>query len=504
MDHTDTALPLDTPYRRGIPIVVVDPAERAIYAARPFAFGALNDATLPSEPAARARFIADLEQFLRTGDPGGFVVVEENLRRRYLVDIGAPERITRRVFATHPLLPDKLLVIGGVGVARPDEPHGRLTLHSPMPGTTLHRYFPTLSQAAMSAGRPTPAKGIRGAPNVDPLGGLSPGVAETKYRHVQMIAEGRGGIDPAQFPVIANVAWGTVGDDVAFYVYALPGQAIPVTELLHASDAAGTMRALQRYLRTGSELLRGLRHLHDVGYVFSQAHQGNVYVYPDEGVDRIVIADLDTLQSVRDFSRRTPKGEYLSPRAFANLVNLRVACTNVAHIAWIDFMLPVVRASGGRGLPDVGEIQASIVHSLLTAYLGLREGPAHNAIHHGLRQYYADLARRAPDASDPHTGVARLQDGDLYDTDVFGSVFTYTLMNAAYCRQFGARALSEGLTRESVMQLARPALARTPGPHDAAAIARASDEIVNRVIRERASDAMQELTRADRARSRGG
>jgi len=486
------ALPPGPRYQKGIAVTIADPEARAAYAALPLTFRAVNDAMLPADADDRARFLADLSAFLRTGMPGRFLVAEENLRDLYLVNIGGGYRISRKVYATHPLIPGWLLVIGGVGIVQPDVAHRCLTLQTPRPGTTLHRLFPGLPRTAMSAGYPTPRKTIQSNPNVDPVGGYSLRVAEAKYHHAEMIHAGNKGIDPARFPVITNLAWGTIGEGLAFYVYALPDTAIPASELLHAASREELVPALNRYLRTANKLMQALRHLHEAGYVFNQAHQGNVYVYQDaQGEDQICIADLDTLQSIRGFSPQIPSGQYLSPRAFAVLVNAQVASANAARMAWIYFTQGTIQKLRLTSLPGLDKIYASIICELLTGYLPIPEA-RQAEIFADLRRYFSQLDSQTVGTDGKPAGIQRLLDTELYETDVFGFIFTYALLDSTFCRTFGARLLTEGIRQAELVALVQksglPASNEPPEVLD-----RLMSQATSQLIEARSSQAMQEF-----------
>ncbi|MHB9032733.1 MAG: hypothetical protein ACYC6L_06770 [Anaerolineae bacterium] len=494
MPNPDDPLSPATLYSQAIPVNVLDPEARAAYAAQPLEFKAVNDAILPADEAGRSCFLEDLSAFIRTGVPGSFTAVEENLRGYYLVDIGIG-RVSRKIYATHPLMPGKLLVVGGVGIVRPDEARRCLTLETPRPGATLHRTFPDLLKVSMSAGCPTPRKTIESRPNIDPLGGYSLKVASKKWKHSAMIRQGNKGIDPRQFPAVTNVAWGVVGELPAFYVYALPANAVPVCETLQAASREEVVTALQHYLHAGHLLLRALRHLHQAGYMFNQAHQGNVYAYQDEqGEDQIVIADLDTLESIQDFSPKVAPGEWLSPRAFAALVNTQVAASNVAHIAWIDFLRGKLRELHLEQFPGIEQLYAGIIYELLSGYLGDSGAGFKADFYASLTRYFRRLAGQVQPA-DETAGINRLIRPELYETDVFGFMFTYILMNEDYCGTFGARPLSEGLKRKEE-QITKTALARMQGARDNEALARAVNQGLSQVIEERSREAMGEYLAA--------
>ncbi|MHB1355674.1 MAG: hypothetical protein ACYCZF_06825 [Anaerolineae bacterium] len=497
MNHSDTPLSRAKLYQEGIPITIVDPEERAGFASQALEFKAVNNALMPEDEDSRTHFLAELSAFIKTGNPGNFVVVEENLRELYLVFIGAGHRISRKIYATHPLIPGKLLVIGGVGIVRPDELNHRLTLQTPQKGMTLHRMFPDLMKISMSAGCPTPRKTVASVPNVDPVGGYSSRTAERKYRYVEMISEGKKGIDPLQFPVIANVAWGTVGVDLAFYVYAVPDNATPVCELLYAASREQVTAALGHYMAAGQALMRALRHLHEAGYVFNQAHQGNIYYYQDiKGEDKILIADLDMLQSIKDFSPKVPEGKYLSPRAFATLVNIQVASTNIAHMAWITFVQGMIKQLGSTVFPDIDQVYASIIVNLLSSYIAIPDEKQRSSIYTSIRSYFTELDRQVHTGANESRGIMRLINSDLYETDVFGFLFTYILMNDEYCKTFGARLLTDGINRKDLTQMANISIEQMKDKANNQLVARALNQAMSQLIEERSTLAMQEFIQA--------
>jgi len=483
-------------YSRGIPITVIDPETRAAYASQVLEFKAVNPTVLPEDDTSRNLFLQELAQFLKTGVPGRFVVVEENLGELFLVDISSQHRLSRKAYATHPLIPGKLLVIGGIGLVQPDERNHCLTLQTPQHDTTLHRYFPDLAASAMSAACPTPHKTIESIPNVDPLGALSPRVAELKFTNVAMIQEGRKGVDPTRFPVIDNVAWGTIGSDVAFYVYAVPAIAAPVGNMLHANSQQELVAALTCYMQAGHKLMRALRHLHEAGYVFNQAHQGNIYYYQDaRGEVQILVADLDTLQSVRDFSPKIPEGEYLSPRAFATLVNVQVASTNIARNAWIYLLQGTVKKLHLSAFPGLERIYASIIIELLSGYLGIDQEQARSSLLKTLSDYFLSLDRQNPSGANEAEGIFRLLKTELYETDVFGFLFTYILLDKDYCRLFGARRLSDGIKPVDVQR--RSALdSRRLASLSVQDRARLLDQVTSQIIEARSNEAMAEFMKA--------
>lgn len=448
---------------------------------------------MPETEQERIDFLSDLGEFIRTGKPGNFIIVEENLRDLYLVAIGDIHRISRKIYATHPLIPRKLLVIGGIGIVRPDEMNHRLTLQTPTQDLTLHQLFPDLAKTSMSAAHPTPQKTIKSIPNEDPVGGYSIRTAKIKYLNAEMISENAKGIDPLKFPVITNVTWGTIGTDLAFYVYAVPDNAIPVCELLHANNREEITKALDRYIHAGQQLMRALRHLHEAGYVFNQPHQGNVYYYQNEqGEDKILIADLDTLQSIKNFSRKVPEGRYLSPMAFATLVNIQVASTHIAYIAWIDFFRSMIRELGIDKFPGAEKVYASIICDLLAGYISIHK-IKRAEIYSSIRRYYNDLCRQVQSGDKKSNGIIRLMRSDFYEIDVFGFIFTYILLNDEYCKTFGARLLTEGITQSQVEQVARNTIIKTKKKVNSGAIARVINETINQIIEERANEAMQEF-----------
>ncbi|MCD6302860.1 MAG: hypothetical protein J7M15_04970 [Anaerolineae bacterium] len=501
MQYSEAPLSPEKLYSQAIPITIVDPAERARFASQSFEFKAVNEAVMPADQENRRDFLSDLGEFIRTGSPGDFVVVEENLRELYLVAIGSTHRISRKVYATHPLMPGKLLVIGGIGIVRPDEANHCLTLETPMQDLTLHQLLPDLAKTSMSAANPTPKKTIESIPNEDPVGGYSIRIAEDKYRNVEMISKKKGGIDPAEFPVITNVAWGIVGQALAFYVYAVPDNAVPVCELLHATSRAEIAGTLGRYIGAGQRLMRALRHLHQAGYVFNQPHQGNVYCYQDKtGKDRILISDLDTLQSIRGFSRKVPPGEYLSPMAFATLVNIQVASTHIAHLAWIDFFRGVTRELRIGRFPGADGLYASIVCELLAGYISLHERRKIE-IHSSIRSYYNELRRQVRAEASGTRGMVRLMRSDLYEMDVFGFLFTYLLMDDDYCREFGARCLTKGIN-EKLGQMAKTMMPNVGQSTSRQAMAMAINQARNQIMEERSNRAMQEFLQALSKRKR--
>ncbi|MGC9360857.1 MAG: hypothetical protein ACP5G7_10900, partial [Anaerolineae bacterium] len=389
----------------------------------------------------------------------------------------------------------------GIGVVRPDEADGGLTLETPMRDVTLHQLFPDLPETSMSAACPTSRKTIESMPNEDPVGSYSIGVAESKFAHVAMIAEGRGGIDPAQFPVIANVAWGIIGDAAAFYVYAVPDSAVPVCELLRATNQQEIAPALERYVEAGKQLMRALRHLHEAGYVFNQPHQGNVYHYLDKGGQaRILIADLDTLQSIQGYRRTVPPGQYLSPMAFATLVNVQVAATHMAHIGWIDFFWGVRRELGIKRFPDADALYASIVAELLDGYLGL--GAAKTAeIHAVIRGYYHRLCAQVSGQGDAK-GLVRLMRGDLYEMDVFGFLLTYALMDEAYRAAFGARGPLDGIDPVELRRIVARSATKRHGTLTPRQMTDLMHHVTNQIIEERSNEALQEFLTALAKRKR--
>ncbi len=502
MPYAQAPLSRETLYRREIPVAIVDPAERARFAQQPLAFEGVNEAVMPADPAAKQAFLDELGAFLRTGHPGRFLVVEENLRDLYLVAIGGLHRISRKIYAKHPLLPDKLLVIGGMGVVRPAADGQALTLQTPSQDVTLHELFPDLPETSMSAACPTSRKTIESVPNEDPVGSYSIAVAQAKFRHVATIAGGRGGIDPGQFPVVTNVAWGIIGDASAFYVYAVPDSAVPVCELLRATNQQEIAPALERYTEAGKQLMRALRHLHEAGYVFNQPHQGNVYHFVDsEGQTRILIADLDTLQSIQGYRRTVPPGQYLSPMAFATLVNVQVASTHMAHIGWIDFFWGVRRELGIERFRGADALYASIVAEPLDGYLGL--GPARKAdIHAAVRGYYHGLsAKRAGDQGGTE-GPARLLQGDLFEMDVFGFWLTYALMDEAYRAAFGARGPLDGIDPAELRRIVARSATKRHGTLTPRQMTDLMNHVTNQIIEERSNEALQEFLTALSKRKR--
>ena len=497
MQNSETPLSREKIYKKGISITVVDPVERASFASQSLEFRAVNNAVMPENEDSRNNFLSDLGGFIRTGNPGNFIVAEENLRELYLVHISGEHRISRKIYATHPLIPGKLLVIGGVGLVRPDELNHCLTLQTPIHDLTLHRLFPDLAETSMSAAYPTPQKTIESNPNVDPVGGYSITVAERKYLHVEMISEGKKGIDPLKFPVITNVAWGKVGKDLAFYVYAVPDNAVTVCELLYAENRAEITEALGHYIHAGHKLMQALRHLHEAGYVFNQAHQGNIYYYQNKkGEDQILIADLDTLQSIKNFSQKVPEGKYLSPRAFATLVNIQVASTNIAHIAWIYFLQGMIKKLEIDKFPGIDKIYASIIYDLLTGYINIHEDRQRAENYSSIRNYFNELDEQVKSENNETKGIIRLLRSDLYETDVFGFIFTYILMNDEYCRQFGAKLLTEGIKQIKIEQIAKNAIEKMKDKTNNQVIERVINQAISQIIEERSNQAMQEYIQA--------
>ncbi len=497
-----TPLAPDQLYRDAIGLTVVDPEARARYAARPYQVRAMNEAILPADAEGRRALLADLEGLVTRGEPGRWRIVAENLRELYLVAIGGLHRVSRKLYVTHPALPGRLLVIGGVGIVRPNEDGTGLTLETPDPGLTLHQRYPDLPQSAMSAAYPTARKTIVSIPNEDPLGGYSLAVAEAKFRYAAGIAAGSIGIDPRRFPAVTNLAWGTVGDDVAWYAYALPGDAVPVCERLHAEEPADVPEALRAHLGANRRFMAALRHLHGAGYVFNQPHQGNLYVYPDgQGDDRIVIADLDTLQSVRRFGRKLAPGQYLSPRAFAALVNLQVAATHAASLAWFDLVAETIGPAELTRWPGADRLYASIVTELLGGYIEVPEGQA-AAIRASVGAYYRRLCQPVPPAKRETQGLARLTNSALYETDLFGFLFTYVLLDGAFCREMGARSLTEGVTQSYLERMARSALQTQRARPTPQAMGAALNQAMNRTIEARAGEAMDEFLQAMAQRTR--
>jgi len=498
---TSPLLP-DKLYGDVIGLAVVDPEARAQYAARPYRLRAANEAILPAHAEDRRALLADLEGLVTRGETGRWRIVAENLRELYLVAIGGLHRVSRKLYVTHPALPGRLLVIGGVGSVRPSDDGAGLILETPEPSLTLHQRYPDLPPSAMSAACPTARKTIASIPNEDPLGGYSLAVAEAKFRYAAGIAAGSIGIDPTQFPVITNLAWGTVGDDVAWYAYALPGNAVPVCERLHAEEPAGVPAALAAHLGANRQFMAALRHLHGAGYVFNQPHQGNLYVYPDaKGHERIVIADLDTLQSVRDFGRKVPPDQYLSPRAFAALVNLQVAATHAASLAWFDLVAETIGPAELTRWPGADRLYASIVTELLGGYIEVPAGQA-AAMRSSVGAYYRRLCQLVPPAQRDTQGLARLTNGALYETDLFGFLFTYILLDAGFCREMGARSLTEGVTQSYLERVARASLQVRRVQPTPQAMAAALDQAMNRIIEERSGQAMDKFLQAMRRRTR--
>jgi len=502
MPRSTTPLSPESLYTRAIPLTVVDPEARARYGERALQFQEVNEAILPADAEGRRALLTDLEALVRRGDPGGFCVVEENLRELYLVAIGGLHRVSRKLYVTHPAMPGRLLVIGGVGMVRPNEDGPGLTLETPRPDLTLHQLYPDLAQTAMSAACPTPRKTIDSTPNEDPVGGYSLRVARIKFRHAEGIAARAIGIDPQRFPAITNLAWGTVGDDVAFYAYVLPGNAVPVCELLHADEPSQVPERLAAHLAANRRFMAALRHLHEAGYVFNQPHQGNLYVYQDdEGRDRIVIADLDTLQSIRGFSRKVAPGQYLSPMAFATLVNLQVAATHAASLAWFDLVAETVGAAELARFAGADRLYATIVAELLAGYIEVPQQQA-TAIRGSIGAYFRRLCQRVPPAERETQGLIRLLNSELYEIDLFGFLFTYVLMDAEYCRAFGARCLTEGVTQAYLEPMARASLQATRARPSPQAMAQALNQAMNQTIEERSGQAMQEFLQAMAQRRR--
>ncbi|MCE5260085.1 MAG: hypothetical protein LLG44_13660 [Chloroflexi bacterium] len=503
MLNSDAPLAMENLYKKSIAVTVADPPVRSGYASQALEFKALNEAALPEDADARAGFLADLSAFLRTGEPGRFCVAEENLREHYLVDIGGRHRLSRKIYATHPLMPGMLLVVGGVGIVMADEANYRLTIQTPMQDATLHGFLADLPKTSMSAAYPTPQKTIESNPNVDPLGGYSIGVAERKFHNSEMIHAGKKGIYPDKFPVVTNIAWGIIGKELAFYVYAVPANAIPVCNLLHANNREEITAALAPYIHAGQMLMRALRHLHEAGYVHNQPHQGNVYYYQDyKGEDLIVIADLDTLQSIKDFSSKVPDGQYLSPMAFATLVNVQVAATHIAHIAWIDFVQSKIKELKLDSFPGIDRIYALIITDLLAGYINIPDGARRNEVYNSIRAYFNQLDRQLASGRDGTSGIIRLLDADLYEKDVFGFIFTYLLMNEDYCQRFGARRLTDGITPSQLDQAAKDTLAQMKARTNKQALAGAMNQAMSQIIETRSNQAMQEFYRGLSRRTR--
>jgi len=137
----------------------------------------------------------------------------------------------------------------------------------------------------------------------------------------------------------------------------------------------------------------------------------------------------------------------------------------------------------------------------LGGYIEVPEGQA-AAIRASVGAYYRRLCQPVPPAQRDTQGLARLTNGALYETDLFGFLFTYILLDAGFCREMGARCLTEGVTQSYLERVARASLQVRRVQPTPQAMAAALDQAMNRIIEERSGQAMDKFLQAMRRRTR--
>lgn len=259
--------------------------------------------------------IEPLKALVSTGDLGEFTVLSPRLQL-----ISSDVNISRKVLVTHPLYPDDMFIIGGIGPVRMEE--GRLHIYSPDVSATIHTKH-TFAPSLMATGYIHPDGRVEERKNDEPYGGYWVETAVKKYEKTE---DARATL-PSSKNVCDAVVAGSItqnSQETGIFVYRLPRSAQSLAEyyvrdhdywhrevllpLANGKYVGDVVRLLSYgqaafHVHTAMGLLE---YLHTKDKVHRQYHVGNVYTALSgerEGEQNIIVTDWDTSGDIGSYSR---------------------------------------------------------------------------------------------------------------------------------------------------------------------------------------------------------